>query len=302
MHICVTGSSGFLGRFLCAELQKKGHLVTAVSTQTCDLREGKSLQQYPPHTFDQIFHLAAWTQAGDFCLKYPGEQWIINQKINTHVLSWWKDFQPQAKMICIGTSCAYDPLLPLQEDNYLSGKPIDSLFTYAMTKRMLLSGLHALEKQYELKYLYLIPSTLYGPGYHNDNRQMHFIFDLIQKIHKGALYHHPVILWGDGMQQRELFHVTDFVQAMLLLAEKEEGVLNIGAGVEKTIKEFACLVAGFFNFDPDKIQYDLSRYVGARSKCLDISRFREKLPHFTPITLQSGLKATIHWFQQNQCS
>ena len=40
--------------------------------------------------FDEIYHLAAWTQAGDFCLKYPADQWINNQIINTNILNWWK--------------------------------------------------------------------------------------------------------------------------------------------------------------------------------------------------------------------
>ena len=84
-------------------------------------------------TYDRIYHLAAWTQAGDFCLRHPGEQWLINQRLNTNVLEWWQRCQPQARMICMGTSCAYDPELPLAEEYYLDGVPIESLFTYAMT-------------------------------------------------------------------------------------------------------------------------------------------------------------------------
>ena len=50
-----------------------------------------------------------------------------------------------------------------------------------MTKRMLYQGVRALNKQFGMKYLCLVPSTLYGPKYHLDGRQMHFIFDLIRK-------------------------------------------------------------------------------------------------------------------------
>ena len=50
---------------------------------------------------------------------------------------------------------------------------------------MLYIGLLALQKQFGLKYLCLVPATLYGPGYHTDDRQMHFIFDLIRKIARG---------------------------------------------------------------------------------------------------------------------
>ena len=71
---------------------------------------------------------------------------------NTSVLGWWQRHQPQAKLICMGTSCSYDPARELSEENYLGGEPIDSLYTYAMTKRMLQVGLLALHKQYRMNY------------------------------------------------------------------------------------------------------------------------------------------------------
>merc|ERR1712070_293364 len=108
------------------------------------------------------------------------------------------------------------------EENYLTGTPISSLFTYAMTKRMLYAGLLALNKQYSLNYLCLVPSTLYGAGYHTDGRQMHFIFDLIRKIIRGKLYNEPVILWGDGTQSRELVFVEDFAKIKVRRGKKAE--------------------------------------------------------------------------------
>src|SRR5262245_17363458 len=203
MKILVTGSSGFLGSTLCPFLEKQGAQVTRLNSKSADLRQPGSLDKFS-EPYDLIFHLAAWTQAGDFCLKHPGEQWIINQQMNTHVLSWWSTKQKQAKLVFMGTSCAYAPGSGLKEEEYMLGEPIDSLYTYAMTKRMLYQGARALQKQYGLRYLSAVPSTLYGPGYHTDGRQMHFIFDLIRKIIRGKEMNEPVVLWGDGHQKREI--------------------------------------------------------------------------------------------------
>lgn len=297
MKILITGSSGFLGGFLSKELQAKGHAVTSAHSKNCDLRQADSLSQFDGIQFDQIFHLAAWTQAGDFCLYHPGEQWIINQKINTNVLDWWHTRQPQAKLIAMGTSCSYDPALPLTEEFYMQGEPIESLFTYAMTKRMLLAGLKALSKQYGLQYLYLVPSTLYGPGYHTDGRQMHFIFDLIRKILRGKWYGEQVALWGDGEQKRELIHVRDFVGALLRLNETESNIhINIGSGKEHSIKEFASSICQAVDFPFAEIVFDTSKYVGARSKVLNVEKMHKALPNFTWTSLQDGLKETIDWF------
>ena len=203
MKILITGASGFLGRALISKLGNLGHELVGLNSKNCDLTKQDSLDLFNDRSYDQIYHLSAWTKAGDFCLYHSGEQWIINQKINTNVLAWWLKYQPQAKLICMGTSCGYDPNMELIEENYLLGKPIDSLYTYAMTKRMLYVGLVSLNKQFGLKYLYLIPSTLYGPGYRADAKNSHFIFDLLRKIMRGKLYGEKVVLWGDGNQRRE---------------------------------------------------------------------------------------------------
>ena len=159
MNILVTGASGFLGKFLCSFLRSQGHTVVEVSSKNCDLQKADSLKQFDAEHFDQIYHLAAWTQAGDFCLFHPAEQWVINQKINTYVLDWWQKSQPKAKLIAIGTSCSYDPAHPLEEEYYLLGSPIESLYTYGMTKRMLLCGLKGVQLREWLCEIFSYPGS-----------------------------------------------------------------------------------------------------------------------------------------------
>lgn len=294
MKVLVTGATGFIGTVLCRALEARGDIVTRVSSQNCNLTVQVSLQAYDSEQFDRIFHLAAWTQAGDFCLHHPGEQWVINQLINTNMLAWWKARQPQAKLVCLGTSCAYDPSLPLVEENYLRGEPIESLHTYAMTKRMLYEGLRALSRQFGLSYLCAVPSTVYGPGYHTEGRQLHFIFDLIRKIQRGKSQGEPVILWGHGNQRRELVYIDDFVRVLLNLdAICTNELINVGAGEEHTIREFASTICDILGYDADRIQYDLSRYVGAESKCLDITKLQKVVGDPRYIDLRGGLQRTI---------
>ncbi len=300
MRVFVTGGGGFLGRHLRAALEVAGHTVAAPTSRECDLLRPGALAPWDREPFDRIFHLAAWTQAGDFCLRHPGEQWVKNQLLNTRVLEWWAERQQQAKLISIGTSCAYAPDQPLREEHYLDGQPIESLYTYAMTKRMLYVGQLALARQYRLGHLTVVPSTLYGAGYHADGRQLHFIFDLIRKILVGGRDGVPVVLWGDGHQRRELIHVDDFVRALLQLADTADGgIVNIGSGTEHSIREFAAAICAETGYDPARIEYDASRYVGARSKCLEIGKLRRLLPDFAPIPLSAGLPPVIAWVRDN---
>lgn len=301
MNILVTGSSGFLGKVLCRELNLRGFNVFETNSKNANLFYENGLKEFNEKKIDLIYHLAAWTQAGDFCLHHSGEQWINNQKINTNVLAWWQQYQPQAKLIFMGTSCCYDNNFPLSEEFYLKGEPIDSLYTYAMSKRMLLCGAMAFEKQFKMDYLCIVPSTLYGPDYHLDGRQMHFIFDLIRKALMAKYTGEPIVLWGDGSQVRELIHVSDFVKALIKLSETQKNsVINIGGGQGYTIKEFSEMICDILEISKDRIFYDTGKYVGAKHKVLLINKLKTILPEFSPRSLKDGLKSTIDWFLLNK--
>jgi GDP-L-fucose synthase len=302
MKIFVTGASGFLGSALCKRLKLEGHDLTTPTSAECNLFLPNSLGLFSDKKFDAIYHLAAWTQAGDFCLKHPGEQWIKNQLLNTHVLKWWQEYQAQAKLVFMGTSCAYAPESSLIESEYMDGEPIDSLYTYAMTKRMLYQGARALSKQYGLKYLCAVPSTLYGPGYHTDGRQMHFIFDLIRKIIRGKELGEKVELWGNGHQKREVIHIDDFISALLALnGTQENELINLGAGKEYSIRQFAHWICQDVGFDENQIIYDEAKYVGAKSKCLNIDKAKLMLGDNYRLTdMNLGIQQVIRWFYETK--
>ena len=301
MKIFVTGGNGFLGSALKKHLIDGSNEVVSPTSEECNLVLEDSLKKFEDEDFDQIYHLAAWTQAGDFCLLHPGEQWIINQKINTNVLSWWQKKQPQAKLIFMGTSCAYSPECDLVEENYMLGEPIDSLYTYAMTKRMMYQGARAMQKQFGLDWLCAVPSTLYGPGYHSDGRQMHFIFDLIRKILRGKYFGEPVVLWGDGHQRRELVYLDDFIKTLINVNTNNKNVLiNIGAGKDYSIREFASIICNLVSYDQEKIQYDTTKYVGAKTKKLSVEKLISIYPDYIErqTKLNEGIKSVIERFKK----
>jgi len=294
----VTGATGFLGTALVRRLSEAGWEVTALGSRDADLRDPRSLDRFAAHRYARIFHLAAWTQAGDFCLSHSGEQWLINQQINVTVLNFWQRCQPQAKLVSMGTSCAYQEGAGLTEDEYLTGTPIADLYTYAMTKRMLLVGQQSLARQFGMSWLTVVPSTVYGPGYPLDGKQMHFIFDLAWKIlaskHSGS----PVVLWGDGRQRRELVFIEDFISTLLYLDQRVAGeVVNIGAGEDHSIREFASLLCELCEVGPDAVQYDESRYVGARSKFLSVRKLESLWPERPRTPLREGLRRTLQWLE-----
>jgi GDP-L-fucose synthase len=292
MKALVTGGTGFLGRHLVPRLQAGGIETRILNTANCDLTDRANLERLADERYDRIYHLAAWTKAGDFCLYHKGEQWIVNQLINTNVLWYWRERQPQATMVTMGTSCAYPPELDLREDNYMVGEPDRDLYTYAMTKRMLYQGLLALHDQFDMDYRYLVPSTLYGTGF--DQEDSHFIFDLVRKIVRGQRHGEPVVLWGDGSQVRELMYVDDAVELIGLAVEQcPNDLLNLGSGQGHTIREYAEAICGVVGFDPAAIEYDTSRYVGVKKKVFNTDKIRATFPDFEFTPIESGVRAVV---------
>jgi GDP-L-fucose synthase len=290
----VTGATGFLGRHLVPHLEKKGIKVTGINSKSCDLTDRENLREFGQDKFDRIYHLAAWTKAGDFCLYHKGEQWITNQFINTNALWYWREFQPKAMMVTMGTGCGYPPELDLREENYVVGEPDRDLYTYAMTKRMLLFGLEALHHQFQMQYRYLIPSTLFGPNF--EPTDTHFIFDLIKKIVAAKRGGPKPQLWGDGSQVRELIYIDDAVRLIELAVDGcPNQILNLGSGQGHTIKEYAGMICKIVGYDPKDIVYDTTKWSGVPKKVFNPKKIHDLFDFkFTPI--EQGLGPTIEYY------
>jgi len=100
--ILVTGSSGFLGRHFCKYIPDDC-VIFACNSKTANLHDYDALvKHYWGVRFDYIYHFAAKTKAGDYCLTHKGEQWVDNQLLNTNILRFWAEHQPQAKMYLYG--------------------------------------------------------------------------------------------------------------------------------------------------------------------------------------------------------
>ncbi len=93
IKILVTGSTGFLGRHLIKKLTSENSELFISNTKKGNLHNYEDFSQcFGDIKFDYIYHLAAKTKAGDYCLTHKGEQWIDNQILNTNILKYWLRF------------------------------------------------------------------------------------------------------------------------------------------------------------------------------------------------------------------
>lgn len=296
--ILITGSNGFLGKSLKRKLSALGFDVyTTGGSKDVDLTVSNALDEYFSNLleFEYIFHLAVKTAAGGYCQKHSGEQYIINQLINNNVLNYWFQCHRKAKFITFGSSCGYDDDVRKIEENYMKGETETGYEVYGMIKRMLLVGLQALNKEFDMDYLYFIPSTIYGPDYELSDK--HFIFDLIRKICDAKyLKEEPVVLWGTGDQRRELIYLEDCINIITGSLDKKNEVINLSTGNDNSIKEYAQMICDIVDYDFNRIEFDINQFVGAKIKRIE----NIKNSKFQFIEIKDGLKNTIDYYKKQK--
>jgi GDP-L-fucose synthase len=158
-----------------------------------------------------------------------------------------------------------------------------------------LVGGQAYRDQYGLDTVYLLPANLYGPRDNFDLETSHVVPALIRKMLAGTT---EVVLWGDGSPTREFLYVEDAADAFVLAAHGYSGPepLNIGTGVEISIRELAETIAELTGFEGE-IVWDESMPNGQPRRRLDTGRASELLGFRAQTSLRDGLEKTIAWYR-----
>jgi GDP-L-fucose synthase len=107
------------------------------------------------------------------------------------------------------------------------------------------------------------------------------------------------VLWGDGTPTREFLYVDDCADGFVLAAERYDGPdpVNLGTGVETSIRELAETIADLTGFDGE-IVWDTSMPNGQPRRRLDASRAERLFGFRARTSLRDGLARTIAWYRE----
>jgi GDP-L-fucose synthase len=206
---------------------------------------------------------------------YPAEFAYDNLAIATNCID--GAFRAGVKRVLfLGSTCIYPKHAPqpMPESCLLTGPLEPTNEPYAIAK---IAGLKLCEyyrRQHGVVYHSAMPTNLYGPGDNYNLKNSHVLPALIRKFHEAkAAGRDEVIAWGTGAPKRELLHVDDLADACAFLLKQANppDLINIGTGVDVTIRELTELVAetvGFFG----RITWDSSKPDVTPRKLTDISR------------------------------
>lgn len=285
-------------------------LLTA-SRSELDLTNQNHVQTFMEKSRPDIVIIAAAKVGGIHANNtYPADFIYQNIMIQANLIN--ASFQSDVKqLLFLGSSCIYprNAPQPLKEEDLLSGYLEKTNQAYAIAKIAGIELCQAYNKQHGTDYRALMPTNLYGPGdtYHLQNS--HVIPAMIKKFYDAKVNNQEeVVLWGTGTPLREFLYVQDLADICLKVLDlpketfqHETGrdccYLNVGCGLDITIKDLANMVSAIIGFN-GSIIFDTDMPDGTMRKVLDVSKLNN-LGIYSNVTLESGLKSTIEGYINN---
>lgn len=298
--IWVTGHRGLVGTAVVRRLESAGfHRILVASRAELDLRDQAAVRSWVGRNQpDYVIHAAGKVGGILANSQFPADFLYDNVLIHSTVLRAAQECGVQ-KLLYLGSSCIYprDCPQPIREDYLLTGPLEETNYAYAIAKIAGLLSCRAYRQQFGCRFISAMPTNLYGPNDNFDLQGSHVIPAMLRKFHEAKLHgERTVSIWGSGTPRREFLHVDDLADACLFLLEHydDEQTINVGTGVDVTIRELAELIREIV-YPQAELEFDATKPDGTPRKQLDVSRLHV-LGWRHSRELRDGLRQTYQWY------
>ena len=286
-----------VGSAIVRNLHKRGfnNLILKTSSEL-DLRNQMAVESFFAEHQPQYVFLSAAKVGGIVANNtYRGEFIYENLMIQNNVIHYAYKYGVK-KLLFLGSSCIYPKMCPqpIKEEYLLSGYLEATNEPYAIAKIAGLKMCESYRKQYGVEMISAMPTNLYGPNDNYDLNNSHVLPALIRKFHDAKTKNlDSVEIWGTGSPKREFLHVDDLADACVFLMENysEEQHVNVGTGVDVSIKELAEMVKELVGFN-GQLLFNIDKPDGTPRKLLDVSKIH-KLGWQHRLDLKEGIQSVL---------
>ena len=297
--IWVAGHRGMVGSALMRRLAHEDCEVLTSDRATVDLRRQESVEGWLQENKPDAVFLAAAKVGGILANDtYPADFLYDNLVIESNIIhgSYLAGVQ---KLLFLGSSCIYPRMAeqPMREAALLTGPLEPTNQWYAIAKITGIMMCEAYRRQYGCDFISAMPTNLFGAGDNYDPKGGHVVAALIMKAHKAKTEGAKTMeLWGTGAPLREFLYVDDLADALVFLMQNysDEPHINVGSGLEYTIRELAETVAKVVGFTGDFV-FDTTKADGTPRKLMDSTRLHA-MGWRAPTSLEDGLKVAYEWY------
>lgn len=298
----MAGETGLVGQSLCRILERSDCDLLSAPHDALDLTNQKETYEWlGDHKPDAVYMAAGRVGGIGANAAHPAAFLRDNLSMAHNVIE-GAHRAGVDKLLFLGSSCIYPKMAaqPVLEESLLAGPLEETNEAYAIAKIAGVKLCQFYKRQYGRNYISAMPTNLYGPHDRFDPESAHVIPAMILKFHaaveSGA---ERVVLWGTGAPLREFLHADDLARALIVLMERYDGEapVNIGSGVEISIRDLALMIKKISGFQGDVV-FDSAKPDGTPRKLLDSSKIRA-MGWMPEISLKSGLEETFHWYAKH---
>ena len=304
-RILITGGAGFLGSHLCDYYVEQGADVICVDNFFSGSKDNIRHLLSHPHfelirhdvihplfvEVDHIYHLAC--PASPIHYQYNAIKTVKTNVMGTiNMLGLAK--RTRARILLASTSEVYgDAQVHPQPETYWGHvNPIGSRSCYDEGKRVAETLMMDYHRQNKIDIKIVRIFNTYGPRMAVDDGRVVSNF-IVQ-----ALKNKPLTIYGEGNQTRSFCYVTDLINGLVKMMEKEDfiGPVNIGNPEEFSIIDLAHKVKALTG-SASEITHNPLPQDDPVQRCPDISFAKKNLEWEPQTPLEEGLIKTIRYFQ-----
>ncbi|MEP6915485.1 MAG: NAD-dependent epimerase/dehydratase family protein [Acidobacteriota bacterium] len=305
--VVVTGGAGFIGSHLVEALLRRGAAgvevldnltsgrldnlpedrrvhVHALDLRTDDVRP--LLEEQAPAA---IFHLAGNAYIPD-SVRDPAWDFEENILATIRLLEAVRHAAPTARLVFSSSAAVYGEGSP---EPFREQDPTDPVSPYGVSKLAAERYVAVYARLWQIRAGIARIFPVYGP-----RLRKQVLYDLMCRIRADP---HELFLHGDGTQVRDCNHVTNVVDALLLIGDRGElrgEAYNVASGELVTIAELARETCTRMGVTPRLVFSGHVRPGDALKWSADISRIAS-LGYSPRRRLAEGLSETIAWFRQD---
>lgn len=306
----VTGGAGFIGSHLVEELLNMNVEVICLDDYSagkienitpfrnnpnfteviCDLTDYEQFKQYFEGV-DIVFHNAASKKT--VCLKDPRRDLEVNAKGMFNILELSRSFGIK-KVVHASTGSVYGEAIYYPQDEK---HPVAPTSFYGVSKLAAEKYAVVFSRMYNLDVTILRYFHVYGPR--QDSSEVGGVVSIF--IRK-ALNNEPLIIFGDGTQQRSFTYVKDIVRINMLVATlgtTKGEIYNCASGIRITISQLAEMIKQKLGKPELEVLYQDWAPGDIKVFIIDNSKLRELGFEFET-NFETGLQETIAWMQQEE--
>jgi GDP-L-fucose synthase len=278
--IYIAGHKGMVGSAIVRKLEAEGHTnLICRSSSELNLMDQVQVREFFAETQPEYVFLAAAKVGGIQANNvYRAEFLYNNLMIEANIIHTAHEAKVK-KLLFLGSSCIYPKFAdqPLKEESLLTGLLEPTNEPYAIAKIAGIKLCEAYRDQYGDNFISVMPTNLYGPNDNYDLNSSHVLPALLRKFHTAKREGQPSVeVWGSGSPKREFMHVDDLAEAcyFLMMKYNERLFVNVGTGVDVTIKELAETIKEITAFEGELV-WDSSKPDGTPRKLMDVSRIND---------------------------